>query len=313
MTATTTQLAAPHPPAPHGARRHHVRQRRCPRPTSACSPSMSARRPPAMPARNGSRGRHRAWPAGLDLLDARARCRHGPVGRTGNPHRRPPQRLHRACAHRRSGRRCSTSSGSSSTTQGRAGWHQGQFLFFVMTGTYIVFSIGAVVFLALTTMRALFGQFGPSQDDASLLPPCSGMRSSCTGSPDRHLRHQVGSDVHHGLQVLLGLTIALAIGVIAYGCSTGGEHVGPVTLGWKAWATMLATWSSSRRFASACFAGIIVAFRDADPAAQSHYMGVEAIAPTTPVTGSFWPVACSALAARCSAWCSVRPCSSWAW
>ena len=43
-------------------------------------------------------------------------------------------------------------------------------------------------------------------------------------------------------------------------------------------------------FASACFAGIIVAFRDADPAAQSHYMGVEAIAPTTPVSGSFWPV-----------------------
>jgi len=42
---------------------------------------------------------------------------------------------------------------------------QGQFLFFVMTGTYIVFLIGAVVFLALTTMRALFGQFGPSQDD----------------------------------------------------------------------------------------------------------------------------------------------------
>jgi len=42
---------------------------------------------------------------------------------------------------------------------------RGQFLFFVMTGTYIVFLIGAVVFLALTTMRALFGQFGPSQDD----------------------------------------------------------------------------------------------------------------------------------------------------
>ena len=95
-----------------------------------------------------------------------------------------------------------------------------------------------------------------------------------------------------GFKFFFGLTIALAIGAVAYGYSTGGEHVGPVTLGWKGgvgdhvgYLVLI-----GGAFASACFAGIIVAFRDADPAAQSHYMGVEAIAPTTPVTGSFWPV-----------------------
>jgi len=95
-----------------------------------------------------------------------------------------------------------------------------------------------------------------------------------------------------GFKFFFGLTIALTIGAVAYGYSTGGEHVGPVTLGWKGgvgdhvgYLVLI-----GGAFASACFAGIIVAFRDADPAAQSHYMGVEAIAPTTPVTGSFWPV-----------------------
>lgn len=171
---------------------------------------------------------------------------------------------------------------------------QGQFLFFVMTGTYIVFLIGAVVFLALTTMRALFGQFGPSRTTASPLLPCSGMRSpSCTGSPgspsSSPSRDQMFTT---GFKFFFGLTIALTIGAVAYGYSTGGEHVGPVTLGWKGgvgdhvgYLVLI-----GGAFASACFAGIIVAFRDADPAAQSHYMGVEAIAPTTPVTGSFWPV-----------------------
>ena len=95
-----------------------------------------------------------------------------------------------------------------------------------------------------------------------------------------------------GFKFFFGLTIALTIGAVAYGYSTGGEHVGPVTLGWKGgvgdhvgYLVLI-----GGPFASACFAGIIVAFRDADPAAQSHYMGVEAIAPTTRVSGSFWPV-----------------------
>ena len=36
-----------------------------------------------------------------------------------------------------------------------------------------------------------------------------------------------------GFKFFFGLTIALTVGAVAYGYSTGGEHVGPVTLGWK--------------------------------------------------------------------------------
>lgn len=41
-----------------------------------------------------------------------------------------------------------------------------QFLFFVVNGTFIVFLISAVAFIALTFLRALFGQFGPKKGDA---------------------------------------------------------------------------------------------------------------------------------------------------
>lgn len=44
--------------------------------------------------------------------------------------------------------------------------NRAQFLFFVVNGTFIVFLIGAVVFLALTFLRALAGQFGPKRSDA---------------------------------------------------------------------------------------------------------------------------------------------------
>ena len=105
----------------------------------------------------------------------------------------------------------------------------------------------------------------------------------------------------------------LTIGV-AYGYSTGSEHVGPVTLGWKGgvgdhvgYLVLI-----GGAFASACAAGIIVAFRDADPTAQSHYMGVEAT-PTTPVTGSLARRRCSVALRWCSVSCSARPSSSSAW
>lgn len=95
-----------------------------------------------------------------------------------------------------------------------------------------------------------------------------------------------------GFKFYFGLAAAFFVGAIAWGYSTGGEHVGPLTLGWKGgvgdhvgYLVLIGL-----GFATACFAGIIIAFRDADPAAQAHYMGVEAIVSTTPTTGSFWPV-----------------------
>ena len=50
----------------------------------------------------------------------------------------------------------------------RARRDEAQFLFFVVNGTFIVFMIAAVVFVALTFVRALTGQFGPKQSDCAV-------------------------------------------------------------------------------------------------------------------------------------------------
>ncbi len=42
---------------------------------------------------------------------------------------------------------------------------EAQFLFFVVHGVFVAFFIGATVFLGLTMLRVLFGQYGPRQLD----------------------------------------------------------------------------------------------------------------------------------------------------
>lgn len=95
-----------------------------------------------------------------------------------------------------------------------------------------------------------------------------------------------------GFKFYFGLAAALVLSAVIYGYATGGEHVGPITWGWKGGVgehigyTML---MASGVVASA-ISFVIVAFRDADPSAQAHYLGVDEIVPTATVTGSYWPV-----------------------
>ena len=42
---------------------------------------------------------------------------------------------------------------------------ESEMLFFVLIGTFVVFLIASVSFLFLTSLRALFGQYGPRQND----------------------------------------------------------------------------------------------------------------------------------------------------
>ena len=95
-----------------------------------------------------------------------------------------------------------------------------------------------------------------------------------------------------GFKFFFGIGVALSTAAVLYGYTTGGNHMGPVSMGWKGGVgdhvgyTLLL----SLGFMALILGLVLVTFRDADPAAQAHYMGVDEIAPTTPVTGSFWPV-----------------------
>ncbi|MEM7140208.1 MAG: hypothetical protein AAF548_04185 [Actinomycetota bacterium] len=95
-----------------------------------------------------------------------------------------------------------------------------------------------------------------------------------------------------GFKFFFGIGVGLVTAAVLYGYTTGGNWTGPISLGWKegvgehiGYGLLL-----SLGLASITAALTLIFFRDADPADQADYMGVEDIEPTMPVTGSFWPV-----------------------
>ena len=95
-----------------------------------------------------------------------------------------------------------------------------------------------------------------------------------------------------GFKFFFGLAIALSGAAIVYGYDSGGNHVGPISLGWKGGVGDQFGYGMLMVLAlSALFVAImIVSYRDADPAAQAHLQGVDAVPTGAPVVGSFWPV-----------------------
>jgi len=95
-----------------------------------------------------------------------------------------------------------------------------------------------------------------------------------------------------GFKFFFGIGVALSTAAVLYGYTTGGHHLGPLSLGWKGgvgehigYGLLVGLGLSSIGIALT-----LIFFRDADPGEQAHYMGVDHIAPTAPVTGSHWPV-----------------------
>ncbi|MDG1411207.1 MAG: hypothetical protein P8L46_03030 [Acidimicrobiales bacterium] len=95
-----------------------------------------------------------------------------------------------------------------------------------------------------------------------------------------------------GFKLYFGIAVGLFIAAIVHGYATGGGHVGPLTWGWKGgvgdhigYVVLMGL-----SVVSGTLGLVLVVFRDADPAAQAHYAGVEQLPSTPVVTGSIWPV-----------------------
>jgi len=95
-----------------------------------------------------------------------------------------------------------------------------------------------------------------------------------------------------GFKFFFGLCLALGASAVVYGYTTGGTHVGPLTLGYKGGVgEQLGYGVLLGQSALAGFVALVlVSFRDADAAAQAHYMGVERLITAPPVSNSIWPV-----------------------
>lgn len=95
-----------------------------------------------------------------------------------------------------------------------------------------------------------------------------------------------------GFKFYFGLFVAFACAALVYGYASGGDHIGPLSFGWKGSVGDHIGYGvlSSLAAVSLLVSLVLISFRDADPAAQAELAGVEALPPAPLVTVSFWPV-----------------------
>ena len=95
-----------------------------------------------------------------------------------------------------------------------------------------------------------------------------------------------------GFKFFFGLFVAFTGAALVYGYTTGGNHVGPISLGWKGGVGDHIGYGVLVGLAavSLTVSLVLVSFRDADAAAQAHLQNVAEVLTDQPVAASFWPV-----------------------
>ena len=98
-----------------------------------------------------------------------------------------------------------------------------------------------------------------------------------------------------GFKFFFGLFAAFCAAALVYGYTTGGNHVGPLSLGWKGGVGDHIGYGVLVGLAgvSLTISLVLVSFRDADAAAQAHLQNLAEVPTDQPVSASFWPVAAS--------------------
>lgn len=98
-----------------------------------------------------------------------------------------------------------------------------------------------------------------------------------------------------GFKFFFGLFSAFTAAALAYGYTTGGNHVGPLSLGWKGgvgdhigYGVLVAL-----AVVSLTVSLVLVSFRDADANAQARLQNVAEVLTDQTVTPGFWPVVAS--------------------
>ena len=98
-----------------------------------------------------------------------------------------------------------------------------------------------------------------------------------------------------GFKFFFGLFSAFTAAALVYGYTTGGNHVGPLSLGWKGgvgdhigYGVLVAL-----AIVSLAVSLVLVSFRDADATAQARLQDLAEVLTDHTVTGGFWPVVAS--------------------
>ncbi len=95
-----------------------------------------------------------------------------------------------------------------------------------------------------------------------------------------------------GFKLYFGMALGALVAAITFGYTTGGNHTGPLSLGWKGsvgnHAGYVLLLGASAAFAF--LALVLVAFRDADPRAAAELLGVDQVPAQRPTQPSYWPL-----------------------
>ena len=96
-----------------------------------------------------------------------------------------------------------------------------------------------------------------------------------------------------GFKFFFGMFAAFTAAAFVYGYTTGGNHVGPISLGWKGGVGDHIGYGVLMALAgvSLTVSLVLVSFRDADAAAQARLQNLSEVLTDQPVAASFWPVA----------------------
>ena len=95
-----------------------------------------------------------------------------------------------------------------------------------------------------------------------------------------------------GFKLFMGYCVGAFLAAAMYGYTTGGNHLGPLSVGWKGavgehvgYSVLLITGA-----VAGALALILVAFRDADARAAAELLGVDTVAAQRPTDASYWPI-----------------------
>ena len=98
-----------------------------------------------------------------------------------------------------------------------------------------------------------------------------------------------------GFKFFFGLFAAFCAAALLYGYTTGGNHIGPISLGWKGgvgdhigYGVLVALAAVSLMISL-----VLVSFRDADAVAQARLQNMAEVLTDQSVAPSFWPVVAS--------------------
>ena len=101
-----------------------------------------------------------------------------------------------------------------------------------------------------------------------------------------------------GFKLFFGFFLAAVTAAVLFGYTSGGNHLGPLTAGYKGAVGNQAGYTIllSAGLLALTLAVVTISFRDADATAQAQLLGVDTVPAQRPVGASYWPMA-AALAA----------------